>query len=500
MTSRSLESVAAGSLVVAVAAIRFGPTIADPDLWGHVRFGQDKIAAGGYIAADSYSFLTHGQTWFNHEWLAEVLMGSVFKGAGVQGLALLKAALALGIVAFLFWWLVHEGMHPIRAAIVMLFGVLALIPTFGTFRPQILTVLLFVILLVLIRGAADPNSSSLWPMPILFAVWINLHGGVLAGLIILSLWAVSFALGMDGSRSWRPTAALAGCLIATGFHPLGFSHIWFLLRTATVARPEITEWRSIDLGAPIGLAYIALVIVLIGSIITSGRKMRISFILPLLAVSAAPLISVRHLQLFVPGLVILGSFYLAPASERFTSSSETSDTVSSTALAIGFTVLLVSSLVTFRAVTSAGDCIALEADQFEFPVRAVRALSEAGMSGNALVPFNWGEFSIWHLGPELQVSVDGRRETIYSERVLRANLDFFAGRGDWDQILDWAPIDVILIPTRSPVRNLMNRDSAWAVEYQDDLATVMVPTESDLVLSVDPSLPIDGSGACFPGA
>jgi hypothetical protein len=32
--------------------------------------------------------------------------------------------------------------------------------------------------------------------------------------------------------------------------------------------------------------------------------------------------------------------------------------------------------------------------------------------------FDWGEYAIWHFGPKLRVSIDGRRETVYSEAVL----------------------------------------------------------------------------------
>jgi hypothetical protein len=35
-----------------------------------------------------------------------------------------------------------------------------------------------------------------------------------------------------------------------------------------------------------------------------------------------------------------------------------------------------------------------------------------------VLPFNWGEYAIWHFGPRLRVSIDGRRETVYSDRVV----------------------------------------------------------------------------------
>jgi len=41
-------------------------TPADPDLWGHVRFGQDLLRSGRLSAVDPYSF-TSDRPWVNHE-------------------------------------------------------------------------------------------------------------------------------------------------------------------------------------------------------------------------------------------------------------------------------------------------------------------------------------------------------------------------------------------------------------------------------------------------
>jgi hypothetical protein len=46
------------------------------------------------------------------------------------------------------------------------------------------------------------------------------------------------------------------------------------------------------------------------------------------------------------------------------------------------------------------------------------ALKEQDAEGRLVLPYSWGHYAIWHLGPRLRVSIDGRRETIYSERAL----------------------------------------------------------------------------------
>src|SRR5690242_15240324 len=64
-------------------------TRADADLWGHVRFGLDALAARRLTAIDPYSF-TQDRPWINHEWLSEVQMAFAYAHWGPAGLAVLK--------------------------------------------------------------------------------------------------------------------------------------------------------------------------------------------------------------------------------------------------------------------------------------------------------------------------------------------------------------------------------------------------------------------------
>src|SRR5437868_765186 len=65
----------------AFALILVTKTAADPDLWGHLRFGLDTLASKSAYAADRYSF-TADRPWINHEWLAELLMAIGYTGLG----------------------------------------------------------------------------------------------------------------------------------------------------------------------------------------------------------------------------------------------------------------------------------------------------------------------------------------------------------------------------------------------------------------------------------
>ena len=89
---------------------------------------------------------------------------------------------------------------------------------------------------------------------------------------------------------------------------------------------------------------------------------------------------------------------------------------------------LVASLVLIGLSFPHLGCIRIEPFYFPFPARAVALLKQSGIRGNMAVPFDWGEYVIWHLGPGIKVSVDGRRETVYSEESYRQSRDFAGDR------------------------------------------------------------------------
>ncbi|MEE9275206.1 MAG: hypothetical protein V3V62_07850, partial [bacterium] len=137
-----------------------------------------------------------------------------------------------------------------------------------------------------------------------------------------------------------------------------------------------------------------------------------------------------------------------------------------------------------------------------YPARAVALLRESGGGGNLVVHFDWGEYVIWHLAPRFRVSMDGRRETVYSPEVYREFLDFLFGRGRWDAHLERKRADFVLVPKKHPVFNLMKLKPGWRLIYEDPLGGLFAPEGAEgisrLLAARPPKIPHDGAGMCFP--
>ena len=95
-----------------------------------------------------------------------------------------------------------------------------------------------------------------------------------------------------------------------------------------------------------------------------------------------------------------------------------------TVLAIPVVVLWIAALPyiqrDFRCISISGE--------WAPDIEAARHLD--GTSGRLWVAFDWGEYGFWRFGPALRVSVDGRREALYSDAVIQMHRGFDDGRPD----------------------------------------------------------------------
>jgi hypothetical protein len=137
-----------------------------------------------------------------------------------------------------------------------------------------------------------------------------------------------------------------------------------------------------------------------------------------------------------------------------------------------------------------------------YPARAVGVLRESAARGNLAGMFGWGEYVIWHLGPGVKVSIDGRRETVYSDRVYDENLAFHSGVGDWDAVLRNEATQFALVSKARPTFNLMKLSPGWVAVYEDPSAGIFVRDGSPLADRIravtPPAVAHDGAGLCFP--
>jgi hypothetical protein len=112
--------------------------------------------------------------------------------------------------------------------------------------------------------------------------------------------------------------------------------------------------------------------------------------------------------------------------------------------------------------------------------------------GRLLTTFDWGQYAIWHLGPAIKVSLDGRRETVYSNDHLMLHNEVIAGTSAGLEALDrWRPDYVWLPRTAEALRQPLE-----ARGYRVALETAHSWLASRAQLEV--RSPSSGASPCFP--
>jgi hypothetical protein len=497
-------------LIAAVGVYISSATVADPDLWGHVRFGQDILASHSIPTVDPYSYLTEQQRWLNHEWLSEVFFAAAFNAGGPAGLLVLKTSILLAIVALLFWQLRAQDVRTTAAGTIVLLVVFIMEVGNRTIRPQLFTYLFFLLLLLTLHAASRRPRRLWWAAPII-AVWANFHGGFLAGLALLAVWsAISVATLAHVAIKQRVPFVKPCCqallpalaaLTAALLNPYGPKLLQFLWETATVSRPDVMEWQPVDITKTEGIAYLTLLGLSILALARSPRRPSPARIAVLACTAIMPFQALRHLPLAALAIAVLAGEDLGAAWQRWLSVTGTGIKPSPSH---GYIVVFPLAGALLLSGASLHNCLRITIDpkHAAYPARAVDVLQRSAVRGNMAVYFDWGEYVLWHLSPQIKISYDGRRETVYPESLRQLNTDWAAGVGRWDALLDDYPTDLALLDRRLPGYNLMRLKVGWKLVYEDSLCALFTRDESAMVRairSVTPSdLPADGGGMCFP--
>jgi hypothetical protein len=474
-------SFAATAVVFMLACV----TRADADLWGHLRYGLDILRDGGLTSVDPYSF-TQDKPWVNHEWLSELLMGLAWSLAESTGLIFMKAAMLTGVVAIV--WRGLDGASHVARFWIMVGVAFGTIHVSSSIRPQVWTILAVA---VLCRALVGDRARDLRWLPLLFAIWVNCHGGWIVGLGILGVWAAVDSIARpERIRGWA--LLVLSSTAATLVNPYGWGLWGFIAETVRVTR-NITEWGPLWgtpwlnwlpwIAATIGIGWFVR--------LPSPQRWPVAAVLAMLAYGSLRVMRIESIYVTAAALL------LAPALRARWPGRDTTilhvirqhERVVAAGL-LG-SALLVSYRSDFRSAYCIGVWSSTRPDQHVLPVL------EHARPGRLVTFFDWGQYALWHLGPELKVSMDGRRETVYSDRRLEEHDAILAGADDGLRALaDWRA-EYVWLPASSTKTAAWLRANGYRIDVETDRSFVAV--REDLPTLPRPSATHSQPPACFPG-
>jgi hypothetical protein len=454
--------------------------ITDPDVWWHLRTGQLILQNHSLFHTDPYSFTRFGQPWINHEWLSEVLLFGLYRVAGFGGLIV---AFAVVIAATFLLVFARSAGRPYLASLMTLWGAVASAPSWGV-RPQMFSLLLASIFLVLLEASEQRPRLLWWTVPLML-LWANLHAGYPIGLAFIALFLLGEALeAAIGPEPWPRSAprlkllamAFGLCLALVALNPNGvqiYRYPFETLRSAAMHR-FIHEWFSPDFHDPTYLPLLLMLLALVAGLALLPRSPRLRSLLLVLATIPAALRSIRHIPILVlvivPVLAELAHTWLQRSGMNRLFRTPLTGSASRT-LAInfvvlfafaGFTVLRVRHVVSRQA----------EVEAKNFPATAAAFLEQRHPPGPMMNHYNWGGYFIWKLYPQYRVFMDGRAD-VYGDTLMTDFGDCYHLTGNWRKSLQAWSIQTVVLPPDAPLITALRSGPDWEQIYSDSEAVIL---------------------------
>jgi hypothetical protein len=448
--------------------------IAEPDIWWHLRNAAYLFQHHSFPNVDTYSFTAAGSPWINFEWLSEIPFFLGFKAMGLQGLL----AVYFVVLVLIYTGVYYRSCRAVadcKDATVITF--LAILLGAVSIGPRTLLFgWLCMVGLLLVLDRFQRTGKGLWLAPPLFALWINLHGSWVFGVVVLVITITSGLVqgewGLVAARRWsalelkKLLLALAASLAALFVNPFGYKLVLYpytlLLRQQGVMQ-HIEEWQSVDFSKGDGKVALIMIMALVAAALFSRRRWRLDEALLTAFALVAALSHVRFL--FFAALIVAP--ILAPRLKLFPPYQREID---KPWLNAGIMAAVVGSLIFFFPSSAE---LQQNVDE-QYPRAALEFMQRQHLSGKIFNPDWWGGYMEWN-APQLKTFIDGRADIFVYNGVFEDFLTATAIKEPF-AILDKYKIDYVFLQPKQPLSYLLEHSPAWRMIYSDKVAVLFERT------------------------
>ena len=473
--SKTSEKVAQ---VIALAVLLAAPAlicvhraaVADPDIWWHLRVGEWILQHHTVPRVEIFSGPLAGTPWLAYSWLFELVVVKLFYRLGLLGILAYTAGMIVAITVALYH-LVRRLQGDFTLRVLFTFASLfSLLPIY-TPRPWHFSILFFVLELdILMHARRTGKTRELAWLPLIFALWSNIHIEYIYGLFVLGLALVESVV----ARRWagatvrtKPVwvfCALLASLLATLANPFGWRiyGVVYNLVTQGGGLLQVSEMQAIPFRGLANYCVLLLTLAAAGALAWT-RRFRLFESGLFFFAAVLSFRSQRDVWLIAVVAAAILASTVTGSDRNLTPSPRFGATLATVAAALmvvaGFRVMRVNNAVLSEQVANL------------MPVRAVDAIRTNGYAGPLYNDFNWGGYLIWAL--RMPVIIDGRTNLYGNERMDRS-IATWGGQPDWTSDPELKSAGLIIGPVTAPLTQLLRMDSHYKLVYEDKLAAVFV--------------------------
>jgi hypothetical protein len=464
------------------------PTLNDPDIWWHLATGKHIVEKMEIPHSDPFAYTSPKDLNINQirglraHWLGQVLLYLPYKLAGLKGVGFLRGVLIILPMMLLYFWLRRKGANTAVALLVtaMPASMYAINLFYAFERPQGFSfslALLTVLLLERLRTTRKRFDIAYVLLPLMTAVWSNIHAGFIVGNIIIIIYIGAEAVQATYRKYWRKEkeafnkhffAITILAIMASGLNPNGYHLFWEYFRglanmfltdvTTTLAgkrdtgdwvRSVVLEYRPLvyfykNLGYKWLMYYWLFTGVLYISMLIKYWLRRKIELAELLTVSFVVLFANMYARGLMFSLSIMAA-YMGKTVIDLARVEKGRKAVSWSVLSAISILTLLFGLYTFNTTpTLLKPGVTKQWITPWYPTRAVEFLKKNHIDPPMYNYYTWGGFLIWKIYPDYQVFIDGRA----LDNALSKTADgILKAKPGWQNKLDIYNINFIVIPT-----------------------------------------------------
>jgi hypothetical protein len=447
--------------------------VVDPDLWWHIKVGQNILATHHWPTTDPFSFTVAGQPWIACEWAGDVILATVAHLGGIVGLdALLIVLSTLVMLALYAFTTLRSGNS--KAGFLASMVLCSLAFASFTLRPQMLGYLFLVLTLIALERFRQGKHHAVWFLPALFLIWINTHGSWIIGLGTIFVYWVSgltnFCLGNLEARRWtsaeRKTISFVFllCIAVLPLTPYGTALTAYPFEVASklpVGVANVLEWQSMPFNIVGGKLFLCLLLAFIVLQVLFRFTWRVEELVLFLFGTAMACLHIRFVLIFVPFFAPIFATMLARWVSAYDRKKDR--------YLLNAAVMIAVAVMMVRYFPSRSE-IQHIVDQ-GFPVRAVEYLHQNHLPGPLFNTYAFGGYLVWSGD---KVFVDGRSDPYERGGALVDYLFISHAKPGALTVLDGYGVQTCLLEHDEPLATLLAAAPQWQRVYTDDKSVLFV--------------------------
>lgn len=464
-----------GALLVLRVFYRARNFVVDPDLWWHIKVGQDIVRTHHWPTTDPYSFTAANTPWIAYEWLGEVILGSAAKLGGNVALDAFLIALASAIVLALYYFgALRSGNCKAGFIAAAILSSLAFVSF--TLRPQMLGYLFLVLLLIALEWFRKGVEWPVWCLPFLFLAWVNTHGSFIVGIgafaVYIGAGLRSFQIGSVEAQAWstkqrmKLETVLLMSLAALLITPYGSqlaSYPFDMMFNQPVNVSNVEEWMPMPFSQLGGKVFIGVIVLLVVLQILFRFTWRLEELLLAFGGTVMACLHVRMVMLFVPFLVPIFASMLArwvPPYQKWKDQY---------LLNAALMACVAAAMIHYAP---SHEFLQKQVEK-DYPVAAVQYLDTHDVPGPMFGNYGFGGYLV---GTGKKTFIDGRGDLFERSGIMYDYINVAKVRPGMFTLLDHYHIASCLLKPDDPLSTVLLVSPNWKRIYTDNTSSIFVRT------------------------